>query len=235
MVKCKKCGIDKPDSEYYRSKVGLRGSCKSCLSIAAKSRSDKKAKRVGCNKANLPMPSMEELRELFDYHSDGYFVRKKSRGTQKAGSRCEGKVEESGYRRMPINYNLYLTHRLIWKWHFGTEPKFIDHANKNRLDNRIENLREASKPENARNQILPCNNTSGYFGVRFYDCKKKRRQPCWVAQITVNSKKINIGYFASKLSAVLAYNKACQSLHGEYGADKIQHNIDTLRREGLIK
>ncbi|AGH16048.1 endonuclease [Vibrio phage pYD21-A] len=181
------------------------------------------------------MPSQESLKKLFNYHEDGFFVRKIPRGTQKAGSECRGKMEASGYRRMPINHDLYLAHRLIWKWHYGTEPECIDHINHDRGDNRIENLRSVTRGENCQHQLLPCNNSSGYFGVRYYDYDYMPQSPCWSAQITVNSEKIHIGYFNDKLSAVKAYNEACDKIHGEFGKDKIQHNIAKLKEEGLLK
>ena len=140
MKKCIKCDIEKSESEFYKWKGSLRGSCKQCCAKSAKERGKAHAQSVGHNKKNLSMPSQEQLKELFDYHADGYFIRRISRGTQRAGSKVEGKLEAHGYRRMNINYNLYLTHRLIWMWHYGTEPKFIDHINHNRVDNRIENL-----------------------------------------------------------------------------------------------
>lgn len=50
--------------------------------------------------------------------------------------------------------------------------KNYDHINRNELDNRKENLREASPQQNVFNSSIAKNNTSGITGVH-YDKKKK--------------------------------------------------------------
>lgn len=229
---CKGCKQDKSEADFYRYRLGLRGKCKQCMSDDAKERRLKAAQRVGHNQRNLSMPSQEELKDLFDYHPDGCFIRKKARGTQKVGSICRGKREDSGYRRMPINHNLYLAHRLIWKWHNGTEPEFLDHINRNRDDNRIENIRQASKNENCRHQGIPANNTSGYIGV---GANKSKHGGAWIASIAFNGNKISLGYYPSIKQAVMVYNDACAKLHGEFGKDKIEHNLQKLREDGFLE
>lgn len=194
----------------------------------AKARYDKTKTFVGHNQSNLPMPSQEYLRSIFDYHSDGYFIRKVSRGRQKAGAKVKGKLEEHGYIRMLLNYDLFLIHRLIWKWHYGTEPEYIDHINNDRTDNRIENMQEYDKKSNARKQLTPTNNTSGFIGAAPY-CKGG-----FVSYICVDSKKITIGYFNELKSAVLAYNKFAIEHHGEAGQFKADQNITEMKRRGWI-
>lgn len=234
MKKCIRCEKEKPLDNFYKWKGGHRGTCKECASEMAKMRRVKNAQSVGHNQKNLSLPSQEELKALFDYHKDGYFIRKVARGTQKVGSVHKGKLEKNGYRRTTISHNLYLTHRLIWMWHYGTEPKFLDHIDNDRVNNKIENLRDVTKNDNARHQLIPCNNSSGYFGVRWYDYDNSRIPPCWAVQITVNSKKIHLGYYQSKKDAVLAYNDAAVKLHGEFGKNKVDHNLKQLKEEGLI-
>lgn len=224
MITCNSCKIELDESSFYKapkSKSGYRGTCKACCSSQAKSRYNKNKTFVGHNQRNLPMPTQEELKSIFDYHCDGGFVRKIARGTQKIGDHVFGKLEKSGYRRIPINYNLYCAHRLIWKWHYGTEPEFIDHINHNRDDNRIENLREVSKSQNCQYQNLPSNNTSGFYGIRWHEYYGQKG--CWVVSITNNHEKHQMRC-GSLDEAIEKYESLAMELHGEFAKDKIAHN-----------
>src|SRR5579859_6186486 len=55
----------------------------------------------------------------------------------------------------------------IYYQYYGVRPNFVDHINRNPLDNRIQNLRVATKSENMRNRPKQSNNKSGYKGVHF--------------------------------------------------------------------
>lgn len=229
MQKCKSCLIEQPLENFYKSTrttSGYRGTCKKCCSDMARSRYEKSKTFVGKDGENLPMPSMEVLRAMFEYHKDGYFVRKTSRGTQKAGSIVKGKIEKGGYRRLPINYDVFLFHRLVWMWHHGSEPKYLDHINNDRADNRIENLRPYDKKSNSRKQLKPKDNTSGFIGAHSY-CKGG-----FVASICVDSVSITIGYYRTLKEAVEAYNHAAIKYHGEAGKFKADQNIEEMKRRG---
>ena len=77
--------------------------------------------------------------------------------------------------------------------------QFVDHINRNRADNRKQNLRCCDRSENMRNRSLQRTNTSGVAGVYF---DKERNK--WTASITFNSKRIYIGRFCEKEDAILA-------------------------------
>lgn len=81
--------------------------------------------------------------------------------------------------------------------HYGNWPQHIDHINGDRLDNRIENLREVDRAENMKNMRMPADNTSGFVGVT-------RHYEKWKAQITVNGKHIYLGRFDHKKDAIAA-------------------------------
>jgi len=99
-------------------------------------------------------------------------------------------------------------HRLIMN---PNEGYFIDHINGNQLDNRKCNLRICSHQENMMNRRIHKNNTSGYKGVTFHRESKK-----WRAQITLDSKRIQIGYFDDPNEAHKAYCEKAKELHGEF-------------------
>lgn len=64
-----------------------------------------------------------------------------------------GSVNNAGYWRVNFQGKTYSAHRIAWLLTFGNWPtQEIDHINRNRLDNRIANLRDVSRSENARNR-----------------------------------------------------------------------------------
>lgn len=67
------------------------------------------------------------------------------------------------------------------------------------MDNRLENLRDVSNRENARNQKISKNNTSGTLGVYFY-----KRDQNYQASIKINGKIKHLGYFKNKEEAIAA-------------------------------
>lgn len=104
-------------------------------------------------------------------------------------------------------------HRLIFFAHHGiVEQKTldIDHINRDRLDNRIENLRLATRSQNGMNRESTCANTSGYKGVF------RRDSGAWISKIKVQGEIFYLGQFASPEQAALAYNEAALRLHGSY-------------------
>jgi len=114
-----------------------------------------------------------------------------------------GGINSDGYTTIRIDNRAYLAHRLIWKMHHGTEPNVIDHINRNRNDNRIENLRNCTTSDNASNRSMHKNNTSGITGVSWKRDKKK-----WGAQITMHGRCIKLGNFDCPLMAALLFQRA---------------------------
>lgn len=120
----------------------------------------------------------------------------------------------TGYWYIRVAGKRYPAHRLAFLYMTGNWPKYqIDHINNNRLDNRWENLREATPAENARNVSMFCSNTSGFKGVGLNN--KSKTKP-WRARISVNKKSISLGYFATAEEAFEAYKKAAEFYHKEF-------------------
>lgn len=94
-------------------------------------------------------------------------------------------------------------HRLLLGVPTGT---LVDHRDKDTTNNRRNNIRIATKPQNAMNSKTQSNNTSGCRGV--YLAKENDRIPCWRAYINVNKKKINLGRFKNKKDAIKARKQA---------------------------
>jgi hypothetical protein len=108
-------------------------------------------------------------------------------------------------------------HRVILSRMLGREllpSEEVDHINLNGLDNRRNNLRLATRFQNAHNMGLQKNNTSGYKGVSWdkNHCK-------WFSKITVNKKQIYLGLYETVEEAFLAYCNAAKKYHGEFAND----------------
>jgi hypothetical protein len=99
-------------------------------------------------------------------------------------------------------------HRLVMDAPANTD---IDHINRNKLDNRKENLRFCTQAENARNASIRTDNISGYKGVRF----KANR---WEASTKANGKRVYIGRFLTAEEAARAYDQVIKKLHGDFAS-----------------
>lgn len=110
----------------------------------------------------------------------------------------------NGYLTGVINYKRFYAHRVAWVLHHGEWPiDDIDHINGVQSDNRICNLRAATKTENMHNRSMQSNNTSGACGVYWDKIAKK-----WVARIKINGRNKNLGRFDSIDEATTARAKA---------------------------
>jgi HNH endonuclease len=101
-------------------------------------------------------------------------------------------------------------HRAILGLKHG-DSKYVDHIDGNGLNNQKSNLRLCTMAENIRNQKLHRNNSTGFKGVSWNKQKKKFK-----AYIKRNYKNIHLGYYRTASEAGRAYDKASQSLHGDF-------------------
>jgi len=230
MKSCKKCGETKPLTSFYKSDRctdGYRGTCKQCMALFSKTT----CLPSGANGV-VPLPSQDRLNELFEASGPDLIARV-SRGCVRCGSVC-GYMRKDGYVRVKVDGALVMAHRIVWKMFNGDEPDFIDHINGVRSDNRIDNLRAATKAINSLNESLRADSQSGFVGVSWHTPTDRRKTPKWVAKIARGGESLHIGYFHDLKLAVLAYNVECERIHGEYGKRKIEHNLNKLREMGLI-
>ena len=154
--------------------------------------------------------TQELLKELFDYDNGNLIWKKKTlpKSNVKIGS-ISGTMGTHGYIQTGLFGKLYLNHRLVWIYHYGYWPTDqLDHINRIRTDNRIENLRECSNSENNQNKSMRSDNKSGVSGVSWY--KKGNK---WQSQLKINGKLIHLGYFDTIDNAKLVYDNAKEKYH----------------------
>ena len=123
----------------------------------------------------------------------------------------------NGYavRRTPGNHGkLEYLHRVVYERKLGRElepGEQVDHIDRNTFDDRIENLRLATRAQNGANKSKQKGTSSEYKGVCWHKRDKK-----WRAQIKVNGKTIHLGYFADEMDAASAYDEAAMEYFGEF-------------------
>ena len=154
--------------------------------------------------------SQEELKSLLHYDPEtGVFTWKVNRKGGAREGKTTGYKSKIGYVQICVNAKLYYAHRLAWFYVYGIWPNNdIDHINGLKYDNRLCNLRRATRTENNQNTEKYSNNVSGLRGVYWHKAAQK-----WCAEIKVNGKKTYLGLFDTKELAHNAYLKAKAELH----------------------
>lgn len=111
--------------------------------------------------------TFDELKKHFVYDPDsGKFSRINRRGGN-------GSIDRYGYLILKINGIQYKAHRMAWLYVYGKLPKYnIDHINHNKLDNRINNLRDVLQAENIKNIPRLPNKETGVVGIYIDKCTK---------------------------------------------------------------
>ena len=160
-------------------------------------------------------PSTEKLKEMFDYHVDGYLVWKiKPAFRVKIGDKA-GSVNSQGYYQISSNGSKFKVHRLVWLWHGYELDDEIDHIDGNKSNNKIKNLRAVKKSQNQWNAKIRKDSTSGVKGVLWHkrDCK-------WAASIRFHNKVKSLGYYDDLELAELVVQEARSLYHGEYARNQ---------------
>lgn len=151
-------------------------------------------------------------KKLFEYR-DGNLYRLEKAGGAQQGSLVGWESCHNGkkYKRLNIKGKSYYLHQVIFFYHYGFIPKYIDHKDGNSLNNKIENLREATQSQNVHNSQKRKTNTSGFKGVIWLKNRCK-----WRAQITVDGKNKNLGQFENINDAALAYEQGAKKFFGDF-------------------
>lgn len=115
-------------------------------------------------------------------------------------------ADSFGYPSTHVDGKLVRLHKLIFPYY-----KLCDHRDRNPLNNRRLNLREATSQQNIFNKGPTKTNVTGYKGVSLHKASQLYR-----AYITINRHQIHLGYHKTVLEAALVYNEAAKKYHGEF-------------------
>ena len=113
------------------------------------------------------------------------------------------------YDRVVHRTRTRMMHHLV----VGKPPigMFVDHGNRNKLDNRRCNLRICTRRENQRNHGVSSVNTSGYKGVSYQPSRRR-----FLATIRIDGIKTNLGRFETAERAAREYDAAAMEHFGEF-------------------
>lgn len=165
---------------------------------------------IGEHMSDLTVKRLQELLRYDPATGDFYWkVQTNPRAMvgMQAGKNSLSGPDGNNYRVINVDKKSYRAHNLVWFYFNGVWPtNVIDHINGNRLDNRIENLRDVTRQQNSWNLQGPKrNNRSGVLGVDWRASKKR-----WRAQIRIAGKRVWLGEFKTVEEASAAYQKAKQ-------------------------
>jgi hypothetical protein len=144
--------------------------------------------------------------DIFDYR-DGSIYKK---GSNKPFGYFDKKI---GYMRCKIKGKPLLLHRVIYAMFNGDRlpDHDVDHIDRDKTNNRIENLRPATRGQNVVNSRVRSDNPYGYKGVTYHKATGK-----YAAQTMKDQVRVHIGLFETPEQAAEAYNQKIEELFGSY-------------------
>lgn len=163
------------------------------------------------------MITQARLKELVSYDPNtGLFQWNYSWGSRRKRGEVAGRLHHSGAIELILDNKFYRAHRLAWIYIYGdssVDGYEVDHKDRDQTNNKLENLRLASRSQNAMNRAKQCNNSSGFKGV--YKTKRSLSKP-WCANIQLNGRMKNLGYFSSPKEAAKAYDRKAREIFGKF-------------------
>ena len=152
----------------------------------------------------------EILHELFEYKDGNLYWKIRLSNSVRVGDKA-GNITKKGYVTVRINRKLLYLHRLIYIFHYGNIKDQIDHIDGNGLNNKIENLRQATRQQNNQNARKRSDNTSKHKGVSWSKAANK-----WISYVNINGKPKHLGCFTDIELAAFVAEEARNKYHGEF-------------------
>jgi len=157
-----------------------------------------------------PLPPLAELQEAFTYDPETGIIRYAKSKSGVRGADEAGTLTKRGYRRIELNRQLFLAHRVAWALFYQVDPgdKQIDHVNGDKADNSIANLRLATNQQNQVNRAA-----RGYF---------RQKNGSYTVQIRIDGKLHSLGTYSTEEEASKVYRLACIERGGEFAPREYQ-------------
>ena len=160
--------------------------------------------------------TQEYVKHLFDYR-DGFLYWKIRRTNAIKIGDLAGTLRSfnnSPHRRRLIGITgigTVFSSRLIFLWHNGYLPEIVDHIDRNTENEKINNLRAATKSNNAVNHTKRINTSSKFVGV-----SKHKMTGRWQANIRIDGKWKYLGLFNSQEEAALKRDEYARIYYKEF-------------------
>jgi hypothetical protein len=151
------------------------------------------------------MITQEIAHQLFEYRDGALYWKIKPSAAISIGNQAGTNKGSNGYCRIKFKTEIYLTHRLVWIWHENKLEKNmeIDHINRDRADNNIQNLRQVTRAVNLENQI-------GALICYCPSVKSKNKWKAYTKKNAIETQK-HLGYHSTKEEAL----KAVEDFYGK--------------------
>lgn len=152
--------------------------------------------------------TQEELKRRIQYDPDTGIARWITTDRKGMAGKIAGTIKPDGYVFIKIGKYIYPMARIIHLYMTGKFPDGeMDHINRIRSDNRWNNLREATRMQNAAN--VKVKSSTGYKGVT-------RSIGKFQARIMIDGKIKYLGTRSTAYKASLLYNEAAAKQFGEF-------------------
>lgn len=163
-----------------------------------------------------PPPSLTVLRNTYFYDPEvGDFIFRFDIGTRGRAGCIAGAKRVDGYIGVALDGKVYLAHQLAWYYHYGEWALRLDHKDHVRSNNRISNLRKATRSQNGVNSFGWKQEIRRYkFPKGVYLDPTKSSKP--FAAIRINGRLKMLGFFDTVEEASLKYQEASKIVHGEF-------------------
>lgn len=122
-------------------------------------------------------------------------------------------LSQRGYLHGKIFGLACKAHHAAWAIYHGNWPDGeVDHIDRDKANNSIDNLRIVDRSQNCMNRSGHKDSTSKYKGVSY-----KKSIGKWTSQIQHNKQSIHLGYYNNELDAAEAYDNSMVKYHGDFG------------------
>jgi hypothetical protein len=140
----------------------------------------------------------------------GLFRWRNSTSSKTTVGKIAGTTTKRGYVAICLDYKLYYAHRLAWFYVHGVWPKDeIDHKDRCKSNNWLDNLREAHGTQNQANRNAQARNATGYKGVTLHKGR-------YMARMAYRGKQMYLGRYDTPEEAAAARSMLAVKLAGEF-------------------